>query len=274
MEATGTRELAEFLAPVTGYVIDMDGVLYRGRQPLPHVVEFLGALERRGIPYIMATNNSMSTPADYVDRLARMGIAVAPEHILTSGLATRVWLGERYPRGTKAFVVGMPALVEAILGDGFFQPGQTDADVVVSGLDLTLTYDKLKTAALAIRRGAAYVATNADATLPTEVGLVPGSGAIVAAIRAATDVEPTIIGKPEPGMLIEAARLMGTDPATTVMLGDRLDTDVLAGQRAGFLTLLVLTGVTQPADLERSAIKPDVVVPDLGPLVTYYQTRP
>jgi 4-nitrophenyl phosphatase len=248
----------------------MDGVLYRGDAPLPHVSEFLSTLDRCGIPYVLATNNSMSTPQQYVAKLAKMGISVREDLIFTSGLATRAWLQARHPRGTKVFVIGMPALEAAIFDDGYFVPGGQDAQVVVNGLDLTVNYDKLKTATLAIRRGAVYVATNADNTLPTEEGLVPGSGSIVAALIAASGVAPEVIGKPSTGIVEASAAKIGTSAQETVMLGDRLDTDILAGERAGFITALVLTGVTHADELATSTVSPDVVLPDLSPLIELY----
>ncbi|ACZ37885.1 HAD-IIA family hydrolase [Sphaerobacter thermophilus] len=265
-------DIAPRLAPVRGYVIDMDGVLYRGDTALPHAREFLAALDARGIPYVMATNNSTRTPEQYTEKLARMGIPVPPERIVTSSLATRAWLEERYPAGTRVHVLGMAALRDAILGDGRFQSADLDAEVVVTGADWELTYDKLARACLAIRRGATWVATNPDTTFPTEEGLVPGAGAILAALRVATSREPIVIGKPEPGMLLEAGALMGIGPESTAVLGDRLDTDIQAGQRAGFTTVLVLTGVTSAADLATESLQPDLVVPDLAPLLEYYRT--
>lgn len=267
------EQLAKALSTICGYVIDMDGVLYRGTAPLPHVQRFLSILTARGLPFILATNNSMQTPRQYVEKLAKMDIEVQPESILTSALATAVWLKRRFRQGTSAYVVGMPALEEAIYADGYFRPAGTDAELVVSGLDLTLTYDKLRTAGLAIRGGARYVATNADKTLPTEAGLVPGSGAIVAALTAATEVEPDVVGKPSAGMLEASLSQIGLQPDAAIMLGDRLDTDILGGQRAGMPTMLVLTGVNTLEDLKDSAIVPDLVIRDLGTLVDYYESH-
>jgi 4-nitrophenyl phosphatase len=264
------RTLIEQLDSARGFVIDMDGVIYRGDTRLPHVSEFLTALERRGIPFLMATNNSMRTPEQFAHKLAGMGIDLDPERILTSSVATRGWVQDRYPAGTKVFVVGMASLQEAMLGDGYFTPAGKDAEVVVSGADFDLTYEKLKIACLAIRAGARYVATNGDTTFPTEEGIIPGAGAIIAALRAATNVEPDVVGKPSTGMIEEALQSLGTKPEETVMLGDRLDTDILAGERAGMPTLLVMTGVTSPAELESSSIRPDVVVDDLAPLASFY----
>jgi 4-nitrophenyl phosphatase len=266
-------KLLQDLERVKSYIIDMDGVIYRGNTCLPHVPEFLGELDRHGIPYLMATNNSMRTPQQFADKLAGMGISLDADRILTSSVATAGWIRDRYPEGTRVFVVGMASLQQAVFGDGYFVQAGKDAEVVVSGADFELTYDKLKTACLAIRAGASYVATNGDTTFPTEEGIIPGAGAIIAALRAATGVDPDVVGKPSTGMIEEALQHLGTTPEETVMLGDRLDTDILAGERAGLLTLLVMTGVTAPDELASSAIVPDLVVDDLEPLVAFYRSK-
>jgi 4-nitrophenyl phosphatase len=266
-------DLETALERARGYEIDMDGVLYRGDAGLPYVNDFLQALDRCRIPYVLATNNSTRSPEQYVEKLAKMGVRVEADRILTSGQATAARMKAKYPRGTTVYVLGMQALEEAVFGDGYFEPATTNAEVVVSGADFELTYDKLRIATLAIRSGAGFIATNPDTTFPSEEGLIPGAGSILAALIAATSVEPEVIGKPSTGMLVQGAALLGTAPAETVMLGDRLDTDILAGKRAGFITLLVLTGVSTLEELESSEVQPDVVVPDLAPLVDYYRTR-
>jgi 4-nitrophenyl phosphatase len=267
---TVSAEAARQLARVRSFVIDMDGVLYRGDTILPHVHDFFGALDTAHVPYVMVTNNSTRTPQQYVEKLAGMGLTTTADRVVTSGLATRSWIERRYSAGTRVYLIGMPALVETIFGDGRYAPAGIDAEVVVTGADWDLTFEKLKIATLAIRHGAAWVATNPDTTFPSEQGIIPGAGAILAAIAAATSAKPVVIGKPEPGMLVEAAAMLHTQPGETAMLGDRLDTDILAGQRAGVATVLVLTGVTTPDELSHSAIQPDVALPDLAPLASYY----
>lgn len=266
-------ESAEMLAGIRGYILDMDGVLYRGDTIIPGVKEFLDALDRAGIAYTMATNNSTNTQLDYVAKLDRMGISVPEESIFTSAVATATYLRSNYPEGTRVYVVGMKALRQAIFGDGYFFPAEANADVVVSGADFELVYASLRTATLAIRAGADYVATNADTTFPTEVGLIPGSGAIVAALVAATGVEPTVVGKPSPVMVQSCLTAMGLEPEEAVMLGDRLDTDILAGERANTRTIMVLTGVHTPADIRQLGVTPDLVLDTLEPLTRYYTSR-
>ena len=249
-----------------GYIFDMDGVLYRGGSKLPGVNDLFNALELRERTIVLATNNSMATPATYVERLAAMGIDVAEANILTSGSATAAYLAEELPAGSRVYVIGMPALRDLIFRDGIFEPiqfGEAPVAAVVAGLDLHFNYEKLRIANDAIRAGARFIATNADATLPTEAGLHPGAGSIIAAIATASGESPVVVGKPEPLMVHEALRLFGLDAAETVMIGDRLDTDILAGERAGILTALVLTGVSTREDLATSSILPDLVFSDL-----------
>ncbi len=268
-----SADLESVLQRTTGFVIDMDGVLYRGDTVLPHVNDFLDVLDRRKVPFVLATNNSTRLPEQYVQKLAAMGVTVTSDRIQTSGQATAAWLKERYQRGTTVYVLGMTALEAAVYGDGYFVQAGKDAQVVVCGADFEVTYEKLRIATLAIRHGAAFVATNGDTTFPTEEGLIPGAGSILAALVAATSVNPEVVGKPSTGMLLQGASLLGTEPAHTVMLGDRLDTDILAGERAGFITIMVLTGVSTLDEVAESEIKPDVLLSDLEPLVSYYRSH-
>ncbi|MDQ3654004.1 MAG: HAD-IIA family hydrolase [Chloroflexota bacterium] len=258
-----------------GFVFDMDGVLYRGDQPLPGVTEILDALAIRNRHVMLATNNSMSTPESYVAKLSRMGIEVPAEAILTSALATRDYLLETLPAEAGIFVIGMPALREQLFGGTTFraiQFGEEQPDAVVLGLDVGFTYDKLKEATAAIRGGAQFIATNSDATLPTENGLVPGAGSIVAAVATASGQVPLVIGKPETPLLVQSLHRMAVPAHEAVMIGDRLDTDILAGHRAGMLTVLVLTGVSTREEVSHAAVRPDIVVTDLLALVAAFGT--
>ncbi len=252
------------------WILDMDGVIYRGADLLPGVKELLDALTLRQRPVMLATNNSMSTPEAYEHKLAAMGLAIPAAAVVTSSTATRAYLECTLPAGAGIYVIGMPALREQLFSGSSFHPvqyGEEQPDAVVVGLDMTFTYDKLKAAHEAIRNGAAFVATNADTTLPTETGLVPGAGSIVAALATASGQDPVVIGKPETPMLLAAIEQMGATPEETVMLGDRLDTDILAGARAGMPTVLVLTGVSTRDDLAKAEALPDIVVSDLTSLV-------
>lgn len=265
------------LRAARAFIFDMDGVLYRGTDLLPGVGDILNALELRDRRVILATNNSMSTPASYVTKLAKMGIEVPEEAIMTSGMATRDYLLQTLPPDAGLYVVGMPGLREQLFAETAFRPvqyGEETPAAVVVGLDLTFTYDKLTLANAALRAGARFVATNADATLPTESGLAPGAGSIIAAVTTASGAEPTVIGKPETPMLEQALARFGVAADETVMIGDRLDTDILGAQRAGMLTVLVLTGVSTREELATSAVLPDLVVSDLPALLTAIVEEP
>ena len=264
------KDALQRLRDAKAWIFDMDGVLYVGTRVLPGVQELIDALTLRERQFMMATNNSMSTPESYEKRLATMGLDVPAANVLTSALATRDYLERTLPDGAGIYAIGMPALREQIFGDSVFHPvqfGEEQPAAVVIGLDLGFTYDKLKAGHEALINGALFVATNADTTLPTENGLVPGAGSIVAALAAASGRQPIVIGKPETPMLEMAMLRMGVKPNETVMVGDRLDTDILAGHRAGMLTALVLTGVSTRDDLATAEALPDLIVSDLPSLV-------
>jgi 4-nitrophenyl phosphatase len=258
------------LRAAKGWIFDMDGVLYRGSDAMPGARELFDALILRERHFMLATNNSMSTPEAYEHKLAAMGLEIPAEAVLTSALATREYLLQTLPEGSGIYVIGMPALREQLFAGTTFHAVQYEEeqpDAVVIGLDLGFTYDKLKAGHEALQRGARFIATNADTTLPTETGLVPGAGSIIAALAAASGETPIVIGKPETPLLEMAMARMGTLPAETVMIGDRLDTDILAGKRAGTQTVLVLTGVSTREDLATAEALPDAIVSDLPSLV-------
>ncbi len=259
------------LSTYTTLLLDMDGVLYRGDNPLPGVNDLLALCARRGVGYAWVTNNATLTPQQYEEKLARMGIRIAAAHIVTSSTATRRYLEHEFERGTPAFYVGMRGLHEALFADGYFVYDEQRPQLVVSGLDTELTYQKLKIATLAIRAGARYVATNPDLTLPTEAGLVPGAGSIIALLRAATEVTPTVIGKPGGAMFRAALEIFGADPLRTLTVGDRLDTDIAGARAAGLAAGLVLTGVSTAEDVARSELQPDDVFAGLPELVAAWE---
>ena len=254
------------LKDAEAFIFDMDGVLYRGKQSLPGVNEIFNALEARGRRYLLATNNSMATPDDYVERMAGFGVTIDAARVQTAATAARDFLKRELPEGSKLFVVGMPALGKQLQMDTTFvltDDPTDDVVAVVAGLDQTFTYEKLTKATTAIRNGARFVATNADATLPVENGVLPGAGSIIAAISTASGKQPTVIGKPETLMMTTGVAQLGAHASKTIMVGDRLDTDILAAQRAGLTTALVLTGVTTREDLAGADIVPDYVFTDL-----------
>jgi 4-nitrophenyl phosphatase len=246
-------------------IIDMDGVLYRGKQAIPGTGAFLDFLREQGIGFLLATNNSTRTPKQYVDKLAEMGVAVRADEILTSAQATAKYLLDIAQPGARTFVVGQDGLFAALQEAGFVLTEERPEYVVV-GMDFNVCYERLAQATLHIRAGAPFIGTNADRTFPSERGIVPGAGALLALLETATGVTPTVIGKPGTAMIEQALARLGARAAATGMLGDRLETDILAGQRAGLVTLLVLSGVTEAETLAWSEIQPDLVFRDVGHL--------
>jgi 4-nitrophenyl phosphatase len=257
------------LQDIQGLVIDMDGVLWRGNSPLPGLIEFFDFMQTRSLPFILATNNATKTPAEFVQKLAGFGVTIGPEHILSSSLATAAYLKREHPPGSKVYVVGQEGLREAMRDAGFvlLEDASQPADVVVAGADFTLTYDKLKYATFLIRGGARFVGTNGDLTFPSEEGIAPGAGSILAALEAATGVKPPTVGKPERLMFDIAVEKMGITPEQTVMLGDRLETDILGGQRAGLKTILVTTGIDNEKTIPQKGIQPDAIFSGIAELV-------
>ncbi len=259
------------LNTIRAVLFDMDGVLYRGQTLLSGVSELFSFLTERQIGFACATNNASMTPQQYVAKLAAMGIVLSTERVITSAQATARYLRDHYPPGTRVFVIGMQGLREALFADGYFIEDDLSPELVVQGADFTLTYDRLKRATLHIRRGARFISTNPDRTFPSEEGLIPGAGAIAAALSAATDVTPLVIGKPAPTMFLIGAAMLGAPPAQTLVVGDRLDTDIAGAIAAGMPSVLVLTGVTTAAEAATSPIRPDLIVADLPELLARWR---
>ena len=251
------------LGDIKHLVIDMDGVLYVGGDPIPGLPEFFEFLREHGIGFRLATNNSGSTPQQYAGKVRKMGAAVDPREIITSGTATARWLAQRHPRGARVHVFGEDSL-RAAMSEAGFELADEDVVAVVASIDWGVTYDKIKRACLLIRGGAQFVATNLDPTRPTEEGLVPGTGALIAAIATGAETQPVAIGKPEPIMFEQAMAEMGAHPETTATLGDRIDTDMIGGVRAGLRTIMVLSGSTGRAEAE--AYGPDLIFEDIAVL--------
>ncbi len=254
-------------------LVDLDGVVYRGADPVPGIAAVLADRARRGDQIVYVTNNSMHYRADYVDRLASMGAPVAADRVVSSPRATALWLAEQEPRPRRVLALGGSGLRRELADCGFEVIAAADAadraardgldgfeaagrpDAVVVGLDPEVTFGRLAVAADAIRAGARFVATNRDPVYPTERGLMPGAGAIVAAVEAASGVVPVSIGKPDPLLLVEAAHAVGAEPRDAVMIGDGIGTDLAAARAVGARCILMLTGVTTRAQID--ALPPD-----------------
>ncbi len=243
---------------IHGVIADMDGVLWRGDEPLKGMDQFFALLHEAQIPFMLATNNSSKTRTDYVNKLAKMGVTTVTEsNIVTSGTATVDFLLREYPIGADVQVLGGAGL-HHMLKEAGFPLVERGAEVVVVGLDFALTYEKIKRAVLDIRDGARFIATNPDPTFPSPEGLIPGNGALVAAVQTATDTPPEFMGKPYPPMFETALATMGTEPAHTLMIGDRINTDIQGAVELGMPTALLLSGVTTTDDMVASEIQPTV----------------
>lgn len=254
------------LSDIKAVVSDMDGVLWRGDDKLPGMVEFFSFLRENKIPFVLATNNSGRHTANYIQKLAKMGVHdIKAQELVTSATATVDYLKNHYPDGARLFVIGNPGLFQT-LEEANFTIADSDVDAVVAGLDFDFNYAKARKATLLIRNeGADFIGTNPDTTFPSPDGLVPGAGSVIGMIRLTTDVEPVLIGKPERAMFDVAIQRLGTKAEETLMIGDRLNTDIEGGQNTGLKTALVLTGVNKREDI--ADIQPDYIFDGLPELI-------
>lgn len=248
------------------FVFDMDGCLIRGKRVLPGATALTKRLRPRRLLRVM-TNNSTRTPHQYARKLRGMGFAISAGEVMTSAVATAIFLRQRHGSLT-CMVIGERGIQQALAREGHqVYPAELrwsrKVDAVVVGQDRGFTYRKLLAAQQAVQHGARFIATNRDVTFPVEGGCYPGGGSLVACLEAAAQTRPTVIGKPAVHMLRLIEAETGVPPGEAVMVGDRIETDVLAGRRAGWLTVLVETGVHTREDLRGKAPRPDLVVPDL-----------
>lgn len=249
----------------TTYLIDLDGVIYRGEEVLPGAKEFVSWLNSSHKKYLFLTNNSFASETQVIEKLARLGIATDSSHVLGAGQAAVQNIARRFP-GATVYVVGEQPLIDMVREHGL-QVANADAhraDVVLVGLDRTFDYKKLTGAVLAIRGGATFVAINRDPLLPIKDGMVPGCGAMVGAIEGGSTTTPEVIGKPQPALLQEAMHKLDSTPAETIMVGDGLDTDIAGGLAAHTHTLFVLSGKDSLADLKTSPFQPEYVYENLA----------
>ena len=253
------------LSAIRHFIIDMDGVLYHGNQPVDGAADFLKAIREHGKRFILLTNNSTMTPGQFRSKLADMSISVSEDRIVTSASATALYLKSVAAPESRVYVIGESGIHSALRETGFTL-SDSRIDYVVVGLDRQVTYEKLRIASLAIRGGAAFVATNPDPTLPTEDGLAPGIGSILAAITAATGVTPTVVGKPQRSIFEQALLKLRADTKDTAAIGDRIDTDIVGAHSMGVTTIFLLGGASSEHDLSVSAVKPDYVFPHMRAL--------
>jgi NagD protein len=250
---------------IRSWLMDMDGVLVREEQPIPGAGEFLARLREVGLPHLVLTNNSMYTQRDLSARLAVSGVEVPEEAIWTSALATADFLDSQRPGGS-AFAIGEAGLLTALHAVGYTLTDR-DPDYVVLGETRTYSFERIAHAIRLIEAGARFIATNPDATGPTPDGPLPATGSVAALISRATGVEPYFVGKPNPLMMRSALNAIDAHSESTAMVGDRMDTDVVAGIEDGMHTVLVLTGSTRAEQTERFPYRPSRIVDSIADLI-------
>ncbi|MEU5893398.1 HAD-IIA family hydrolase [Streptomyces sp. NPDC047461] len=251
--------------PIDSWLTDMDGVLIHEGVPIPGADAFLKRLRESGKPFLVLTNNSIYTARDLHARLRRMGLDVPVENIWTSALATAKFLEDQRPGGS-AYVIGEAGLTTALHEVGYVLT-DTDPDFVILGETRTYSFEAMTKAVRLINNGARFIATNPDETGPSPEGVLPATGSVAALITAATGKKPYFVGKPNPLMMRAGLNVIGAHSESSAMIGDRLDTDVLAGLEAGMVTFLVRTGLTSDADIERYPYRPSKVVDSIADLV-------
>ncbi|MFP4500164.1 MAG: TIGR01457 family HAD-type hydrolase [Candidatus Hydrogenedentota bacterium] len=244
------------------YLIDMDGVLVRGRRPIPQAKDFLARLRAREAKFLVLTNNPIFTPGDLAHRLRTNGLDIGPGHIFTSAMATAQFLSRQKPNGT-AFVIGESGLTSALHQSGYVITDHKP-DYVVLGETTNYNFETVTKAVRLVAGGARFIATNPDPSGPAEEGIVPACGAMAALIESATGRRPFFVGKPNPLMMRSAMNHLGIHSENTVMIGDNLDTDIMAGVQAGLETILVLTGMTSREAVDLSPWQPNHIVDSVG----------
>ena len=253
------------LSTVEGLIVDMDGVLWRGDEPLPGLTRFFDVLRRCGVRFVLATNNPSRRPEGFVEKARLLGVRLSAAQVISSASVTLEYLADHYPQGARVHVIGEEPLHEMVAEAGYTLADDRVA-VVVAAMDRRMTYETLKRGTLLLRGGADFVATNPDASYPSEEGIVPGSGTMVAALTASSGRTPVVMGKPHAGLFDLALRRLGLPATSVASLGDRLDADVAGGKAFGLSTILVFSGYTRPEDLQTSPVQPDLVCSDISEL--------
>lgn len=246
-----------------GYLIDLDGTVYRGEEKIEAAVDFVKRLYEANIPYVFVTNNSSKRQDQVAEKLQKLGVPAKTGNVMNSSMAAANVLADKVPEKASIYIIGEEGLYSAMKDKGF-QIVEEGADAVVIGIDRGITYDKLARASLEVQKGAAFYSTNPDVAFPSEDGLVPGNGSLTGVVTMTTGIEPSFVGKPEAAIIEQALEMIGTEKERTVMVGDNYDTDILAGIRAGIPTLLVHTGVTTQEKLLEKEVQPTHVVHSLS----------
>lgn len=254
------------LKDIKAVILDMDGVLWREKEPIGDLPAIFDQFNSAGLKVLLATNNGTRTPDQYLSKFKEFGVKLDKEQIITSAMGAAYLLQHKFPDKGNIYVVGEIGVVEAVTDAGF-SISEHEACAVVAGMDRLISFDKLRTACLLIRGGAAFYGTNPDRTFPTPAGLIPGAGAILSALETSTDVHPIIAGKPNPTLFEFAMQRLQVSPEQTLVIGDRLDTDILGGVNAGCKTALVLTGISTFEDATHYEVNPDLILPALENLL-------
>jgi 4-nitrophenyl phosphatase len=247
---------------IRALILDMDGVLWKGNQPIGDLSAIFSKIEQSGWKVVLATNNATKSIQQFLTKLESFGVTIEPWQVINSAQATAHYLKQQHPNGGPVFVVGEPGLVEVLEEAGFHASEEEPLAVIVS-LDRSVNYEKLRKATLLIRSGIPFIGTNPDRTLPTPEGQVPGAGSILITIQAATDVDPLVIGKPNPAMYQVALDRMGVTAKETLVVGDRLETDIAGAQNLGSPCALVLSGVTDEENAWQWDPAPDLIADNL-----------
>lgn len=259
------------LSDIKALILDMDGVLWRENTPIGDLPAIFNHIHERGFKVALATNNATRTVDEHLEKLSGFGLALEAWQIVSSASTTANVLSREFPNGGAVFVVGQNGIQRALEERGFKvitdPDDETTPVAVIGSLDRNISYQKLRRATLHIRAGAPFYGTNPDKTFPTPEGLAPGAGSILAAIEAATDINPIIIGKPQSTMMNMALENLGAAAEETLVVGDRLETDIAAGQAVGCKTALVLSGVATREGAENWKPAPDMIIEDLSSLL-------
>ena len=252
-------------------LFDGDGVLWRDNEKISGFDEIFQMLDKYNIQWALLTNNNTKTIQNYIDKLSKFGIQTDASKVFSSSTITATYVKKKYGEKAPIHVVGMPALVETMQQAGFTvyygeQPPTEPVKAVVSGMDRAITHEKIKIAMRLILEGAEFIATNTDSSFPTPEGMNPGTGMVIGALIGTTNIQPKVIGKPAAQIYITAMEQLGAKPKNTIMIGDRLNTDILGASNAGIRSILVYSGVTTPEIYKTSEIKADIALPSIAEL--------
>lgn len=253
---------------IKALILDMDGVIWKGDAPIGDLPATFKRIRERGLKFVFATNNGTKTPEDYQQKLAELGVDVEPWQVVTSALGIAFLLAQRHPRGMKIFMIGENGIRTALEEKGFEVLGverATEAEAVVMGIDRGISFQKVAEATLLVRAGRPFYTTNTDRTFPTPRGEIPGSGSWLSVVTSATGVEPMVAGKPFPYLMELALERLGSAKEETLVVGDRLETDIAAGQSVGCPTAFVLSGVSKLE--EAKDWNPSIIADSLEKLV-------